>query len=176
MAHGQDPDVRDQHDGATATRAAPDPAARTVVAATSIAALCYFLFTGRGSAGGCAGGYTSDGGFTDSRGNPTATVPQCVQIEYGPLPVVMLLLLAIMAAALFWIRHRRARDRPTGPVAKTAVPVLAVLLALPVAAQVAYQPIGAIQEWRETGVLPQPPALAGATVTYSEMPPPPDLP
>lgn len=164
---------QDQDDGAGRTRATADPAARTVVAATFIAALCYFLFTGRGSGGGCAGGYTAEGGFTDSQGNPTTAVPQCVHIEYGPQPAVMLVLLAVMAAALFWIRHRRAHGRPTGPVARTAVPVLAVLLALPVAAQVDYQPIGAIREWRETGVLPPPPAFAGVTVTYSEMPPPP---
>lgn len=52
------------------------------------------------SKGQCPGGFSSDGGFLDAEGDPTAVRPQCVQLVLHPSPVIYLALALTVIIAL----------------------------------------------------------------------------
>jgi hypothetical protein len=52
------------------------------------------------SKGGCFGGVTATGEFTDADGIPTDVAPVCVEMTLGPNPVMVLMLAAVIVAAI----------------------------------------------------------------------------
>ncbi|WP_375236589.1 hypothetical protein [Microbacterium schleiferi] len=85
-------------------------AIRRVATVTALALMVYVTFT-RGSAGTCAGGIGADGGYIDSNGNPTDTVPQCISLTLEPSPVVIIAVVLTFIVALTLV-IRRAQTVP----------------------------------------------------------------
>ena len=85
-------------------------AIRRVATVTALALMVYVTFT-RGMAGTCAGGIGADGGYIDSNGNPTDTVPQCISLTLEPSPVVIIAVVLTFIVALTLV-IRRAQTVP----------------------------------------------------------------
>ena len=110
-------------------------AIRRVATVAALALLAYMTFT-RGSAGTCAGGIGGDGGYIDSNGNPTDTVPQCISLTLEPSPVVIIaVVLTFIVALTLVIRRaqivpaaRRILDRATIVILAIAAVSLVVSL------------------------------------------------
>jgi hypothetical protein len=69
-----------------------------------VAAFIYAAFA-QATSGACAGGFTGGGGFVDRLGQETDVAPQCLSLQMGPSPFVLL----AMAMIVLWAVRRVAR-------------------------------------------------------------------
>ncbi|WP_223624025.1 hypothetical protein [Microbacterium sp. EST19A] len=83
---------------------------RRVLMISVVAVLGYAALT-RGSAGYCAGGVDSDGGFIDASGQAVDEAPRCVQLTLGPSPVFFVGIALIILIAIG--RVMKASDEST---------------------------------------------------------------
>ena len=81
---------------------------RRLVVITLISAFVYSVAL-NASRGFCAGGISANGGFVDSTGHPTDSVPQCFQLTLGPSPFIFAAMGLIVVFALDRVISR-ARD------------------------------------------------------------------
>lgn len=146
-----------------------------VLVAAAIVSFLGYSMLATGSAGLCVGGLASDGGYVDGSGNPTAQVPQCINVTMGPALWVSVLLAVITVAALiFWGRSASSPQvsarylRRVMGAASTALLVIAFGAS---ALAVGWLASGPVQDWDGTTVAISGPPLGVAqhTVEVSEM-------
>ncbi|MEC8762671.1 MAG: hypothetical protein VXY40_07965 [Actinomycetota bacterium] len=125
-------------------------AIRRVATVTALALMVYVTFT-RGSAGTCAGGIGADGGYIDSNGNPTDTVPQCISLTLEPSPVVIIAVVLTFIVALTLV-IRRAQTVPAAlRILDRATIVILAITAVSLVVSLVWFGLLPIRDWNPHG-------------------------
>ena len=129
-----------------------------------VTAVAYSAF-GVASWGYCPGGFTSDGGYLDGRGEPTTTAPQCVSVVLQPSQWVYLLI-ALVAIAGIWFASRNL-ERAVGRLGIAALIVVAIGVLATAGGWLAFSQLTSAG-WEPGTLLDIPPYL-NLVVEYSPM-------
>ena len=78
---------------------------RRLLYVTIATGVLYSTFT-IGMKAGCPGGVDANGGFIDANGNPTDFPPDCVTLNLGPSPIILILIAGVVLWALGRVLHR----------------------------------------------------------------------
>ncbi|WRS30312.1 hypothetical protein U6G28_01045 [Actinomycetaceae bacterium MB13-C1-2] len=85
--------------------------------------LLVYLMMGTSSKGKSSGGFSDDGSFVDSQGNPTSEPPRSVMLVLGPSFSFLLLALLIVIVGV-WIASRAMTSQRADQILKSTVAVI----------------------------------------------------
>ncbi|WP_165069838.1 hypothetical protein [Marisediminicola senii] len=106
---------------------------------TAVVAGLVYSVLGTAGRGGCAGGFSAQGGFVDANGIPTDSAPACVMMNLSPSILVYVSLVAVVSVALHRVSTRGLSERDAARLVRRArFAVIALVVVAIVVAHAAF--------------------------------------